>query len=124
MRKLMTIFIMLVFLVQTFSQVGILLSFYLNQDYISKNLCINRFEAIPICKGSCVLEKKLADNEKKEQTGTAIKNSEWQVVLFDQEQPLSFFNPDLVIKLNFGCYPENILSGYHHSIFHPPISIS
>ena len=41
-------------------------SFYIQQDYIAQNLCINRFDAIPVCKGQCYLKKQLKTNENQE----------------------------------------------------------
>lgn len=124
MRKLVTILFLLVFLLQTFSQVCILLSFYINRDYISSNICINRFDAIPVCKGSCVLERNLKDNEKNEQTGTTAKIKEWQPVICQEYNSSGIVSPESVAPsyptLRF--VPE--LQGHQYSILRPPISLS
>ncbi len=41
--------------------------FYLNRDYIAAHLCVNRFDRIPTCKGSCYLAKKLTDTHNREE---------------------------------------------------------
>jgi hypothetical protein len=48
-----------------FSEGLIFLSFKLNQDYIAKNLCVEKDVAGSTCKGCCQLKKKL--NEQQEQ---------------------------------------------------------
>ena len=56
---------LLAILVQSSSQLWIETVFYLNRDYIAQELCVNRFDRIPLCKGSCVLEKKLEEDTEK-----------------------------------------------------------
>lgn len=59
---------LLAILVQSSSQLWTEAVFYLNRDYIAKELCVNRFDLIPTCKGSCVLEKKLKEDADKANT--------------------------------------------------------
>ncbi|MBD3750629.1 MAG: hypothetical protein IE931_14165 [Sphingobacteriales bacterium] len=95
-------------------------SFYAQRDYISKNLCINRFDAIPVCKGQCYLTKELKENEKKEQNLPDIKQKEIQLFFVNN---LCFIFHKIVFeeRLNIKIYKENFLSPeYLFSIFHPP----
>ena len=92
----------------------------MQRDYISKNLCINRFDAIPVCKGQCYLTKQLKENEKKEQKLPDLKQREIQ--LFCQNN-LSFEFPKTIFveRLNTLRYKDNFLSSeYLFSVFHPP----
>jgi hypothetical protein len=55
-------------LLQTFSKGIIFLSFKVNRDFISKNLCIQKAASDNCCKGSCQLKKQLRDDERKSDT--------------------------------------------------------
>ena len=65
MKKTAVYFLLILFVIQSTSNLWIISSFYINRDYIAKELCINRFDKMPVCKGICYLEKKISDNEKK-----------------------------------------------------------
>lgn len=60
--------------------------FYINQDYIVKNVCINRFDTIPICNGKCYLEYKLKANDKQEQKYPTVTYKEVQLFLQHPDQ--------------------------------------
>jgi hypothetical protein len=122
LKKIVVIFFLGVFVFQCTSNLFILYSFFINRDYISENLCINRFDKIPTCKGQCYLGEKLKENEKKEQKFPNLKVKETQL-LFHQE----------ISKLNISVYTNNGLfdnplifslhaysSNYLTDIFHPP----
>ncbi len=51
---------------QTFSKLTVVLSFRLNQDYIAKNECENRYRPVLQCNGNCVLMKKMKQEQKEE----------------------------------------------------------
>jgi hypothetical protein len=120
MKRAFAIFFLIVFVFQSTITVWILASFYAQRDYISKNLCINRFDAIPVCKGQCYLNKQLKENEKKEQNLPDLKQKEIQ--LFCQNN-LSFEFPKTILeeRLNTLNYKDHFLSAeYLFSVFHPP----
>lgn len=60
----MYISLLLAVIMQSTSSIWIYLGFELNRDYIARQLCINRFETIPVCKGSCYLEEKIKEEKK------------------------------------------------------------
>lgn len=120
MKRAFAIFFLIVFVFQSTSTVWILASFYAQRDYISKNLCVNRFDAIPVCKGQCYLTKQLKENEKKEQNLPDLKQIEIQ--LFCQNN-LSFEFPRTISeeRLNTLNFKDNFLSSdYLFSVFRPP----
>lgn len=97
-------------------------SFYINRDYIAENLCVNRFEAIPVCKGQCFLDEKLKENEnKQEQRLPDLKQN--QIQLF---QPVDFFSFDLQTDIIFKEMTYGVLDQHFNtseftlSIFQPP----
>ena len=67
MKKSITLFILMLLVFQNAGSIWIIGDFYINRDYIAKNVCINRFDAVPICNGKCYLESKLTANDKQEQ---------------------------------------------------------
>lgn len=83
MRKLLTFLLVFAFLIQSTGGLHILISFHLNRAYIAKNLCKNRFDALPVCKGQCYLNKQLAEQKKQGNNKQNLKLKEIQ--LFCQE---------------------------------------
>jgi hypothetical protein len=121
LKKIAAILLIAGFLVQSTSQLFILAVFKINQKYISENLCINRFDAIPICKGSCFLENKLVQNEQRQQKlpDLSVKNS----TLFCQAFPIACIKVGTNLSqaimyptLNTGFISSNFLQ----SVFRPP----
>lgn len=101
-----------------------MVSFYFNQKYIAENICINRFDQIPLCYGACFLTKKLKENNKKEEKIPNLKEKEVQ--LYCQE--LAFFDCNLDFKIQDGknnLFYKNVktLNLLIYSIFRPPESV-
>ncbi|MEM0541008.1 hypothetical protein WFZ85_00110 [Flavobacterium sp. j3] len=59
MKKVIVLFLLFIFTFQITKSFWIISSFHINRDYIAKNICINRFDKIPTCKGQCFLTKEL-----------------------------------------------------------------
>lgn len=121
MKKIVIYFLLLLFVFQSTSNLWIVSSFYINRDYIAKELCINRFDKVPICKGVCFLEKKISANEKKEQKIPNVKEKEIQLY-FSPETTFTYHlivpiasSKTVVVKQN-----DSIKSLFLYSIFHPP----
>jgi hypothetical protein len=51
-------------LLSIFSKAVVIADFYANQDYIAKNLCINRRNTAIDCSGKCQLNKRLRQENK------------------------------------------------------------
>jgi hypothetical protein len=120
MKKSITLFILFLFVFQSTSSLWIIGTFYINQDYIAKNICVNRFDAVPICNGQCFLTKELKASEKKEQK---IPNSTYkEVQLFcENEMQFSFAHPTASFKKSYPILQkDNQKSTYFSSIYNPP----
>ncbi|MGG5507130.1 MULTISPECIES: hypothetical protein [unclassified Myroides] len=78
MKKHIILLLLFSFLYQNTSSFWIITSFYLNQEYISDNLCVNRFDAIPMCYGSCYLQDELAQDSDKKMELPLLKSKEIQ----------------------------------------------
>ena len=120
LKRVFIIFVLGLIITQSVSKLWVLGSFYANREYITNNLCVNRFDAIPVCKGKCYLEKTLKENEQKERQLPDFKQKEIQ--LFYQK---SFFtslaDQQTEIQLSFISLEQK---KYHYdflaSVFHPP----
>jgi len=101
------------------SEMLIYISFKLNQDYIAKNLCVEKDVEGSTCKGCCQLKKKLEDQkDQKEalpvnQTEKLDINlyAETRLVLQDIYPEVNEFKNDFI--LNYRFRPSQ-------QIFHPP----
>lgn len=58
---------MLTWLCQLSGRYFVLLDFYLNQDDIAKNWCVNRDKPAMRCNGKCHLRKQLREEDRKDQ---------------------------------------------------------
>lgn len=54
-------------MIQSSKSLWIVTSFQINRDFIATNLCINRFDKIPLCKGQCFLNSALEKEQKSNQ---------------------------------------------------------
>lgn len=120
MKRAFVLFFLMAFVFQSTSSLWVITSFYIQREYISQNLCVNRFEAISVCKGQCFLTKQINENQCKEQSKSVIKQQEVQ--LFFQE-----FKSALLPKLDcfeiFKLFPlkdKSPMRDFIFSIFHPP----
>lgn len=65
---------MLIWLCQLSGRYFVMLDFYLNQQYIAKNLCVNRDKPSLHCNGKCHLNKKLKEEDKRDQDNPERKD--------------------------------------------------
>lgn len=121
MKKIVPYFLLLLFVLQSTSNLWIISSFYINRNYIAKELCINRFDTVPVCKGTCYLEKKIAENQKKEQKIPNAKEKEIQLY-FSPETSISYHLtvPIASSKSIAAKRDDSLKSSFFYSIFHPP----
>jgi hypothetical protein len=120
LRKLIPIVLIIAFAFQCLSSFTVLVDFYSNRAYIAENICVNRFEAIPICKGQCYLNKELKKTEKNEKKTSTQKEKEVQnlplvpiiVDIFENE----YQSENKVIIQ----HQTDIQFSLIESVFHPP----
>ena len=73
-------------MLQSFSNVWIVLSFKINQEYIAKVLCINRFKPEMTCNGKCVLMQRIKAAEEKEKKATPLTLKEQKELVYCLEK--------------------------------------
>lgn len=111
-----------VFLFQ-FSESLLFISFKINQEYIAKNLCVEKDVENSTCKGCCQLKKKLANQEKQKEQLPPTQTNKNNVDFFAQEinKTIQFF-PFLGITksgvtVQYGKF-------FLFRVFHPPRKMS
>ena len=80
--------LILLLITQMFSHWFVVMGFKLNQDYIAKNLCENRYRPRLNCNGNCVLMKKLKQQEKEQPNVPTVLKTELPAILVSSK---SFF---------------------------------
>lgn len=118
MKFVAAIFLLLIVLMQTFSSFLIEADFFINQDYIAKNLCVNRDKPMMHCNGKCFLAKKLKEDGKSQ--SPASKSEKSDVMPFFVPAPYSFNDFSQVDKLAYFIKDDNTISSFSRFIFHPP----
>lgn len=120
MKKIFVIFLLSVILLQSSSSVMIMAIFYIQRDYIAKNICVNRFDSISVCKGQCYLNKQLKENEKKEHNLPELKLKEVELNIPGKID----FDFNIIFQLthiNKSAYKNSLFTfDLLHAIFHPP----
>lgn len=122
MRKVITLFMLLLIMTQSTSQLWITASFFINRDYIARVLCINRDKPESGCNGSCQLKKQIKeDQENQEKSGIDAKVKDVLVYFPTTIPQISFNTFEWAEKTFSNAYFTSFLpEGFAHSIFHPP----
>lgn len=97
-----------------------MISFYIQQDYIAKNICVNRFDLIPICAGQCFLTNQLKKSDKQEQNIPDIKLKDTQL-FFIQTFNFTLHFPKTSVSRPIQYFQsKNPINAFIGSVFHPP----
>lgn len=119
--RIITLFILLVFLSETFDQNFITFVFYTDQTSIAKSLCVNRDKPQMHCNGKCQLQEKLnQQNNKPPERKTESHN--------ETLSSKSFFasvEPIILISIKKRYFIKNAdqPKDQSSSFFHPPESL-
>ncbi len=106
---------------QNFSRVIILVNFKINQEYIAKNLCVNKEEPDSCCEGSCQLKKQLEEEDKKEQAPPVRSLKETQdLQMFCYHKSAIQITKVTSLVSHSTPYKFSKFTSPNFSIFHPP----
>lgn len=100
-----------------------MLSFSMDQDYIARELCINRNQPEKLCSGKCVLDQMFQDADKSEKKALILK-LKYSEVAFCEELPHDISQ----LLRRFSFVRRKVLfnpcplptSGYAAGVFKPP----
>lgn len=99
--------------------------FFVNRNYIAQEVCINRFDLVPLCKGSCFLEDQLNQNEQQQDTLPDLKASPqslWTVQVINNTPAISV---QAVPEQNFFSYYNQLLPHvFLQGLLKPPPSLA
>lgn len=112
---------MLIWLCQLSGRYFVMLDFYLNQEYIVKNLCVNRNKPAMHCNGKCHLSKKLKEEDKRDQDNPERKDHRSEIFYAAWLEPASL---TAAVTANIAHYPHPYCIGAPidrpDAVFHPP----
>ncbi len=97
-------------------------SFHINQQYIVKNICENRYRPQVQCKGNCLLMKKFRQEEQKEQEAPGTLKLETPSIVLSSKCFFATIQAAVIDKRNL--YFTKTSSGkpvdQPADFFHPP----
>ena len=100
----------------------VFVAFKIQQDYIVKNLCVQKDEVVNTCNGNCVLTDQLIKVEAEQENSEYPANSKTRILLDYVAFENNFsINTSLIVKKRISVYDE--LAIHQTSlgdIFHPP----
>lgn len=121
MRAIYSILFVAILAVSVFGQGIIVMRYFANKTFISKELCVNRTRPMLNCNGKCVLGKKLQQKQKQEERAGVEISSKFETIsrtgsLVILPKPL-----EVLLKVDHLFYaPNQICTGLPRSVFHPP----
>ena len=128
MLKRLSIWLLIfVVFIANFSMVFVYVGFKLNQQYIARHLCVNRFKPGLHCNGHCYFMRKIKQAEDNEKKQAAKGNSvRLEISFFHQSFSISFEGPALSDKapVSFHHFAYSYSSHYLDAIFRPPKSLA
>lgn len=110
-----------IMLLQSNMTIVIVTSFYYNQNFIEKYLCVQRNMQNNTCHGQCYLMKKIKDKQENEQQNFKVNFHEANIVnAFSIEIPTIAIIP--FDKITYPAYQTDMVpSDYYASVFRPPV---
>ena len=120
MKHFLSIVLIFVILLQSFSKLVLLSNYLLNNEFITLNYCVNKSKPKLKCNGKCHLTKQLKEQEKQESSSKDNSKS------VDEAQFCSEYDHTILPRFVYVSISANwtYLNGETNnespSIFHPP----
>jgi len=123
-KQIITVFLMLIWLCQLSGRYIVMLDFYVNQDYIAKNLCVNRNKPEMHCNGKCHLTKKMNEEDRKDQENPDRKMDSRNEIFYASLSYHDFLKPVFTNITNSYLHPYSIGTPIDQpsAVFRPPIA--
>lgn len=121
-QQVFLLFLCLLILLNPFSRTWVVVSYKLNESYISQNLCENKDKPQLKCNGKCHLKKQLAQSEQAEQKTHQNSNEKAEVLYCSVVNNYNFQTQFsyLYQPIQLGQYAAIYSQDYIDSVFHPP----
>lgn len=119
MKQLAAIILLQIVFIQTFNRFALEADYFINKNYVSKNLCENKDKPALNCCGKCFLKKQLKKQDKQDQSANTKKNSSEIQLYYVANNP---HNPGkkLVSKTKYFVLDNSYLCYLPRAIFRPP----
>lgn len=122
MKRIFSILLISIVMIQCFSKMAIVSYYYINMDYIANQLCVNKKNPNMQCKGKCYLTKKLKAQKQVESKMASELNNLQDFILFYSNAEIfipTFSTQSTHISHKFS-YNEVFIKDNFHCIFQPP----
>ncbi|WP_066404272.1 hypothetical protein [Flavisolibacter tropicus] len=123
MKRVIIPILILLLLAQTFSQWLIVLDYQINKDYIARVLCENKNRPKLKCNGKCQMMKKLAEEEKQQQS-SELRAGNQSLIVSASAHFATLQKPtvsETLIEYQELPVPHTVTRSY--AIFHPPATV-
>lgn len=123
MKRVIVPILILLLLAQTFSQWLIVLDYQINKDYIARVLCENKNRPKLKCNGKCQMMKKLAEEEKQQQS-SELRAGNQSLIVSASAHFATLQKPtvsETLIEYQELPVPHTVTRSY--AIFHPPATV-
>lgn len=121
MKRFVSIFLLIITLLQVCGKLTVYTCYELNKAYIAKNLCENRNKPQMKCNGKCHLAKELKSEEKREQAPTNALKDNLEILLFSERHEDVLKTPVCRFAIAHSTvYLERLYSTLLFSVYHPP----
>jgi len=121
-KQLITVFMMVIWLCQLSGRYLVMFEFYLNQEYVAQNLCVNRDKPQLHCNGKCHLRKQLNEEEKRDQDNPERRAENKSEIFYHPSFAIAAITPAYTllnrIYNNPACIGTPVDQAF--TIFHPP----
>ena len=124
MKRILALFLIFALSFQCLVQLGLVVDFTINRDFIAKTFCVNKAKPELKCNGKCHLAKSLKKSaSKEEQSGQRESKNEIQIPVFIQNDffKIEFNSAKLEAStLHEFAYTASIPQFVQLSVFQPP----
>lgn len=127
MKKFVGILFIFLILASSLRDLITFATFKVNQDYIANHLCVNRFDEIPMCQGSCFLQKEIIERHLNDLDGSPSPNLQNRVELVYLMNAFVDLSPGALPDLSTTVFAQEgvfVQNNYAGGVFRPPSTVS
>jgi len=118
--RLLSILLLSVILVQSFSKAVIFVNYEINKKQITEQYCVNKSNKSLHCDGMCHMIVQLQKEEKQENPPVKSQNDKFEIILFSSVEEAPLFNIFITGDHAYSIFQLIKIKSSLSSIFHPP----
>lgn len=120
MMRLLSILLLSVILVQSFSKMVIFINYEINKKQITEKYCVNKSNPMAHCNGMCHMIIQLQKEEKQENPPVKSQNEKFEIILFSSVEDDPLFTNYITGDYAYSILQLKKITSPTSSIFHPP----